>query len=61
MCVKLPAPISTKFTVNAVLKPVRIVTSRDLYKRARAGEIPDFTGISSPYEEPEFARLDNRH
>jgi adenylylsulfate kinase-like enzyme len=28
-----------------------------LYKRARAGEIPDFTGISSPYEEPEFADL----
>lgn len=29
--------------------------SRDpkgLYKKARAGEIPEFTGISSPYEEP---------
>jgi bifunctional enzyme CysN/CysC len=29
--------------------------SRDpkgLYKRARRGEIPDFTGISAPYEEP---------
>ena len=25
---------------------------KGLYKRARAGEIPDFTGISSPYEEP---------
>ena len=25
--------------------------------RERAGEIPDFTGISSPYEEPEFADL----
>jgi len=23
------------------------------YKRARAGEIPEFTGISAPYEEPE--------
>lgn len=30
---------------------------KGLYKRARAGEIPDFTGISSPYEEPEFADL----
>ncbi len=30
---------------------------KGLYKRARAGEIPDFTGISSPYEEPEFANL----
>ena len=29
--------------------------SRDvkgLYKKARAGQIPDFTGISAPYEEP---------
>ena len=30
---------------------------KGLYKRARAGEIPDFTGISSPYEEPEHADL----
>ncbi len=26
---------------------------KGLYKKARAGEIPEFTGISSPYEEPE--------
>lgn len=26
--------------------------AKGLYKRARAGEIKDFTGISSPYEEP---------
>ena len=26
---------------------------KGLYKKARAGEIPYFTGISSPYEEPE--------
>lgn len=35
---------------------VEICQARDvkgLYKRARAGEIPDFTGISSPYEIPE--------
>ena len=25
---------------------------KGLYKRARAGEIKDFTGISSPYEVP---------
>ncbi len=34
--------------------------SRDvkgLYKKARAGEIPEFTGISAPYEEPENAEL----
>ncbi|HFE38146.1 MAG TPA: adenylyl-sulfate kinase [Gammaproteobacteria bacterium] len=32
-----------------------VCESRDvkgLYKKARAGEIPEFTGISSPYEEP---------
>jgi adenylylsulfate kinase len=26
---------------------------KGLYKKARAGEIKDFTGISSPYEAPE--------
>ncbi len=36
--------------------PLDVCESRDvkgLYKRARAGEIPAFTGISSPYEAPE--------
>ena len=40
--------------------PVEICEARDvkgLYKRARAGEIKDFTGISSPYEEPESPDL----
>jgi len=27
------------------------------YKKARAGEIPEFTGISAPYEEPENPEL----
>lgn len=30
---------------------------KGLYQRARKGEIPDFTGISSPYEAPENADL----
>lgn len=30
---------------------------KGLYKKARAGEIPDFTGVSSPYEEPKNADL----
>ena len=30
---------------------------KGLYKRARAGEIQDFTGISAPYEEPENPEL----
>ncbi|HMU89449.1 MAG TPA: adenylyl-sulfate kinase [Pseudomonadales bacterium] len=36
--------------------PLEICEQRDvkgLYRRARAGEIKDFTGISSPYEAPE--------
>jgi adenylylsulfate kinase len=36
--------------------PLAVCEERDvkgLYQRARSGEIPDFTGISSPYEEPE--------
>lgn len=35
--------------------PLDICEQRDpkgLYKKARAGQIPEFTGISSPYEEP---------
>jgi len=36
--------------------PLDVCEARDvkgLYRRARAGEISDFTGISSPYETPE--------
>src|SRR5215211_1192557 len=32
--------------------------SKGLYARARAGEIPDFTGIGQPYEEPESPELE---
>ena len=38
-----------------------VCESRDvkgLYQRARAGEISDFTGISSPYEEPDEPELE---
>lgn len=40
--------------------PLEVCETRDvkgLYKKARAGEIKDFTGISSPYEEPRKAEL----
>lgn len=36
--------------------PIEVAEQRDpkgLYKKARAGEIKDFTGISAPYEAPE--------
>lgn len=40
-----------------------VCESRDpkgLYKKARAGEIPEFTGISAPYEAPEQAEIELR-
>jgi bifunctional enzyme CysN/CysC len=40
--------------------PLDVAESRDpkgLYKKARTGEIPNFTGISSPYETPEHPEL----
>ena len=30
---------------------------KGLYKKARAGQIPEFTGINSPYEEPESPEM----
>jgi adenylylsulfate kinase len=36
--------------------PIEVAEDRDpkgLYKKAKAGEIKEFTGISAPYEEPE--------
>ncbi len=40
--------------------PLEVCEQRDvkgLYARARAGEIPEFTGISAPYEPPEAAEI----
>jgi adenylylsulfate kinase len=40
--------------------PLDIAEQRDpkgLYKKARAGEIKEFTGVSAPYEEPTNAEL----
>ncbi|MEF2074823.1 adenylyl-sulfate kinase, partial [Consotaella aegiceratis] len=40
--------------------PLHVAERRDpkgLYKRARAGEIKNFTGIDSPYEPPESPEL----
>jgi adenylylsulfate kinase len=43
--------------------PLELCEERDpkgLYKKARDGEIPNFTGISDPYESPENPELDLR-
>ncbi|MFP6616991.1 MAG: adenylyl-sulfate kinase [Candidatus Hydrogenedentota bacterium] len=48
--------IGDRFVEIHVQASVEVCESRDpkgLYKKARAGEIAEFTGISSPYEAPE--------
>src|SRR3979409_556981 len=43
-----------------VSAPLEVCEARDpkqLYKKARAGEIRDFTGIDAPYEPPEDAEI----
>lgn len=48
------------FVLVHVATPLEECERRDrkgLYTRARRGEIPDFTGISSPYEEPTDADI----
>ncbi|MBO0845326.1 MAG: adenylyl-sulfate kinase [Nocardioides sp.] len=48
------------FFLVHVATPLEEAERRDrkgLYAKARRGEIPDFTGISSPYEVPEDAEL----
>ncbi len=43
--------------VKASLEACEARDPKGLYRKARAGEIPDFTGISSPYEAPETPDL----
>lgn len=49
-----------RFVLVHMAAPLQVCEARDpkgLYRRARAGEIPQFTGIDSPYEEPEAPDL----
>lgn len=49
-----------RFVLIHVATPLEICETRDpkgLYKAARRGAIPEFTGISSPYEDPVAADL----
>ncbi len=43
--------------INAPLEVCEQRDPKNLYKKARAGEIKDFTGIDAPYEEPENSDL----
>ena len=67
-----PAGTSARWSTTAggafflvhVATPLEECERRDrkgLYAKARRGEIPEFTGISSPYEEPEDADRPRRH
>jgi adenylyl-sulfate kinase len=45
-----------RFVEVYVKAPIELLTERDvkgMYKKALAGEIKNFTGVSDPYEEPE--------
>ncbi|MGX1810411.1 adenylyl-sulfate kinase [Nocardia sp. NPDC055321] len=43
--------------VDTPLSECELRDPKGLYKRARAGELREFTGIDSPYERPEYAEL----
>ncbi|MDT9593555.1 adenylyl-sulfate kinase [Nocardioides zeae] len=52
---RMAAEAGAQFVLVHVATPVEECERRDrkgLYAKARAGEIPDFTGISAPYETP---------
>jgi adenylylsulfate kinase-like enzyme len=53
----LPAGDFIEVFVDASLETCEARDPKGLYKKARAGEIANFTGISSPYEAPEKPEL----
>ena len=57
---QLHAEAGMEFIECFVDTPLDVAEERDpkgLYKKARAGEIPNFTGIDDPYEQPEQAEI----
>ena len=56
----MPLDTSKNFIEIFIDTPIEVCEARDpkgLYKKARAGEIPQFTGITDPYEAPEKPEL----
>ena len=54
------ADAGATFLLVHVATPIEVCEARDrkgLYALARAGKIPEFTGVSDPYEEPTDAEL----
>ncbi|HEU4990749.1 MAG TPA: sulfate adenylyltransferase subunit CysN [Gemmatimonadaceae bacterium] len=54
---KLPEGRFLEIFVSCPLDEAMRRDPKGLYARARAGEIPEFTGITSPYEEPEHPEM----
>ena len=55
-----PCPMPKNFLEIFVDTPLDLCEQRDpkgLYKKARSGEIPQFTGVSDPYETPESPEI----
>ena len=48
----MPAGTFIECLVNASVEVCEARDPKGLYKKARAGQIPEFTGISAPYEAP---------
>jgi adenylyl-sulfate kinase len=49
-----------RFVLEHLATPLEVCEARDvkgLYAKARAGEIPEFTGVSDPYEPPARAEV----
>lgn len=56
----LAEEVGAHFVLVHISTPLAVCEARDrkgFYAKARAGEIAEFTGISSPYEEPDDAEL----
>jgi adenylyl-sulfate kinase len=56
----LPVDCFLEVYVNAPLSVCEARDAKGLYRRARANQIPDFTGVSSAYEPPESPELEVR-
>lgn len=59
-CRKMVDDKRAEFVEVFVEAPLEVVEERDtkgLYKKARAGEIKNFTGVSDPYEAPKSAEV----
>jgi adenylylsulfate kinase len=56
----LPEDTFIEAWVNASVEVCEERDPKGLYKKARAGQIPEFTGISAPYEAPASPELELR-